>query len=52
MAELEAQLSVIGDQLAAPPAYSDEVIRLGDDYVEVQNELEALIGEWGSLQEE
>jgi len=51
VAELETQLSLISDQLAVPPTDSDDVIRLGDDYVEVQNELEALIGEWGSLQE-
>jgi ATP-binding cassette subfamily F protein 3 len=52
VAELEVQLSDIGDQLAAPPADPDEVMRLGDDYVELQNELEALISEWGSLQED
>ena len=50
--ELEVRLSDIGDQLAMPPADPDEVMRLGEDYVELQNELEALIGEWGSLQEE
>jgi ATP-binding cassette subfamily F protein 3 len=49
VAELESQLASIGDQLAAPPADPDEVLRLGDDYVEIQNELEALIREWESL---
>jgi ATP-binding cassette subfamily F protein 3 len=46
---LEARLAFISEQLAAPPGDPDEVLRLGDDYVEIQNELEALIAEWGSL---
>jgi ATP-binding cassette subfamily F protein 3 len=50
VSELETQLASIGNQLAAPPADPDEVLRLGDDYVEIQNELEALIVEWESLQ--
>ncbi len=49
--ELELQLSQISEKLAAPPADQEEVLRLGDDYVEIQNELEALIAEWESLQE-
>lgn len=47
--QLETQLATIGDKLAAPPKDPGEVLRLGDDYVEIQNELEALIVEWGSL---
>jgi len=47
--ELENQLSDIGAQLANPPKNPDEVLRLGDDYVEIQNELEALIAEWEQL---
>ena len=46
---LEAQLNSIGEKLAAPPQDPEEVLRLGDDYVEIQNELEALIVEWESL---
>jgi len=46
---LESQLSSISDQLTAPPSDPDEVLRLGEDYVEIQNELEALIAEWESL---
>ncbi len=47
--ELETRLALISERLAVPPEDPDEVLRLGDDYVEIQNELEALIAEWGSL---
>jgi len=47
--ELENQLSEIAARLADPPENPDEVLRLGDDYVEIQNELEALIAEWEQL---
>ncbi|MCJ7702566.1 MAG: ATP-binding cassette domain-containing protein, partial [Anaerolineales bacterium] len=46
---LELQLAAIGEALASPPQDPEEVLRLGDDYVEVQNKLEALIREWESL---
>ncbi len=49
VADLEAQLAALGDQLATPPDNPALVQRLGDDYVEIQNELEALIGEWEGL---
>jgi ATP-binding cassette subfamily F protein 3 len=49
VAELETQLEIISEKLANPPENSNEVIRLGDDYVEIQNELEALIVEWEQL---
>jgi ATP-binding cassette subfamily F protein 3 len=49
VAELESQLAVIGEQLATPPNDPAQVLRLGDDYVEIQNELEVLILEWESL---
>jgi ATP-binding cassette subfamily F protein 3 len=49
VAELEAQLAVISGQLEAPPNDPAQVFRLGDDYVEIQNELEVLILEWESL---
>ena len=49
IAKLEIQLAHIGDQLAAPPDDPQLVQRLGDDYVEIQNELHALIAEWESL---
>lgn len=46
---LEVRLSRIGNQLAQPPSDQEEVVRLGDEYVEIQNELEALIREWEGL---
>jgi ATP-binding cassette subfamily F protein 3 len=49
VAELEAQLETIGEQLANPPDNPDIVNHLGDDYVEIQNELESLIVEWEHL---
>jgi predicted nuclease with TOPRIM domain len=50
VADLDAQLGRISEVLAAPPDDPGEVLRLGDDYVEIQNELEALIAEWETLQ--
>jgi ATP-binding cassette subfamily F protein 3 len=44
--ELEGRLAEISERLAEPPSDQEEVVRLGDEYVEVQNELEALIREW------
>jgi ATP-binding cassette subfamily F protein 3 len=49
IAELEKELSSLSERLAEPPADHLEVLQLGDDYVEIQNELEALITEWESL---
>jgi ATP-binding cassette subfamily F protein 3 len=50
--ELEAQLESLSEKLANPPKDPDEVLLLGDDYVEIQNELEALIVEWEGLHEQ
>jgi ATP-binding cassette subfamily F protein 3 len=49
--ELENQLKALSERLASPPSDPDEVLRLGDDYIEIQNELEALIVEWEGLHE-
>ena len=46
---LESQLSKISHQLAQPPSNQEVVAQLGDEYVEIQNELEALIREWEDL---
>lgn len=46
---LESQLSEISHQLARPPSNQEVVAQLGDEYVEIQNELEALIREWEGL---
>jgi ATP-binding cassette subfamily F protein 3 len=47
--ELETKLETISEQLASPPDNQELVLQLGDDYVEIQNELEALIVEWEQL---
>ncbi len=47
---LELQMADISQQLEKPPEDSADVQRLGDDYVEIQNEMHALIAEWEQLQ--
>ena len=47
--ELEAQLERVSEQLANPPDNPNIVLRLSDDYIEIQNELDALIVEWEQL---
>ncbi len=49
IAELELQLAALSQQLENPPTQSDLVQRLGEDYVEVQNEINALLTEWEQL---
>jgi ATP-binding cassette, subfamily F, member 3 len=49
IAELEARLAYISTQLESPPADSDLVRVLGEDYVLVQDEIHALVVEWESL---
>ena len=49
VSELETHLEKISEQLTNPPDNPDLVLRLGDDYVEIQNELDALIVEWEQL---
>ncbi len=49
IATLEAQLSEIGRQLEQPPADIAEVRRLGEAYTAIQNQIEALLAEWGNL---
>ena len=52
IADLELQLSSLSQQLEIPPADSELVQQLGEDYVEVQNEINALLAEWEQLHEE
>ncbi len=52
IAELELQLAVLSQQLEQPPPESDLVQQLGEDYVEVQNEINALLAEWEQLHAE
>jgi ATP-binding cassette subfamily F protein 3 len=49
VAELEAQLARVSEQLAHPPDNPEVVLRLSDDFIEIQNELDALIVEWEQL---
>jgi ATP-binding cassette subfamily F protein 3 len=49
VAALERQLSALSLQLESPPAESELVQELGEDYVEVQNEINALLVEWEQL---
>jgi len=51
VAELELQLASLSQQLEYPPAESELVQQLGEDYVEVQNEINALLAEWEQLQD-
>jgi ATP-binding cassette subfamily F protein 3 len=49
IAELEEQMAALTRQLENPPADSQLVEELGEDYVQVQNEINALVAEWEQL---
>ena len=49
VAELEGQLADLGRQLESPPAETGIVQRLGQDYVALQNRINALLSEWEQL---
>jgi hypothetical protein len=51
IAELEEQLASLTRQLENPPTDSQLVEELGEDYVQVQNEINALLAEWEQLHE-
>jgi len=50
IAELEAQLSQIGEKLTHPPKDAGEVVKLAKDYDLVQKEMDATLAEWEMLQ--
>jgi ATP-binding cassette subfamily F protein 3 len=50
IAELEAQLSEIGEKLAHPPRDAGEVIKLAKEYDLVQKEMDVVLAEWEGLQ--
>jgi len=50
IAELEAQLSQIGEKLTHPPKDAGEVVKLAKDYDLVQKEMDATLAEWETLQ--
>jgi ATP-binding cassette, subfamily F, member 3 len=49
--DLEAQQAVISRTLENPPDNQDKVLKLGAQYVELQEEMESLLAEWGHLEE-
>lgn len=49
IAELEGQLAALTLQLEKPPTDNQLVESLGEDYVQVQNEINALLAEWEQL---
>jgi ATP-binding cassette subfamily F protein 3 len=49
---LENRLAALSRQLENPPSDPHSVQSLGEQYVEVQSEINTLVGEWGQLQEE
>lgn len=49
IAELEGHLANLALQLEKPPADSQLVEALGEDYVNIQNEINALLAEWEQL---
>lgn len=48
---LEAQQASISKALETPPDDSEEVLQLGETYVELQQQIEALTAEWAELEE-
>jgi ATP-binding cassette subfamily F protein 3 len=48
---LEAQQAVISAELENPPPGSGEVWQLGERYMDLQTEIDALMGEWAQLEE-
>jgi ATP-binding cassette subfamily F protein 3 len=51
IAELEKQLANLTLQLEPPPSDSQTVEELGEDYVQIQNEINTLLAEWEQLHE-
>ena len=49
IAHLEARLADLADQLEVPPADPEQVQQLGMDYVQTENEIDTLLGEWEQL---
>ena len=49
IADLEEQLAALSLQLENPPSDLDKVHQMGENYVQIQNELNALLVEWEGL---
>jgi ATP-binding cassette subfamily F protein 3 len=52
ISKLEEKQAEIGRRLENPPADAGKVQQLGEEYNQVQKELESLLEEWGNLAEE
>ena len=52
IAGLEEELTRLRESLANPPAERDEIQRLAEEYMQAERQLEALLEEWGELQDE
>ncbi len=50
IARLEREQAALGRRLETPPSDPEEVVRLGEAYVRLKEELDRLLGEWGELQ--
>jgi len=51
VADLEQKIDSLSAQLAEPPADQMKVLRLGEDYVKLQKQIDILLAEWGYLEE-
>jgi ATP-binding cassette subfamily F protein 3 len=49
IARLEQEQAALGRQLETPPSNPEEVVRLGEAYVQLKEELDRLLSEWGKL---
>jgi len=50
--QLEDSLAALSLQLEKPPAEAEKIQQMGETYVELQNEINALVVEWESLHQE
>ena len=48
--KLEVQLGLIGSELENPPEQSDVVLVLGEQYVNLQDQIRALTAEWDEIE--
>ncbi len=49
---LEKRQAEISSQLETPPDDPGEVLRLGEDYMKLQQKMESLMAEWSHIEEE
>jgi len=51
VADLEARLAVLSKQLENPPKNPETLARLGEEYIQVQDEMDEMLIEWEDLAE-